>query len=64
MMSTYERLGVSVYATPREVIRAARRRLTKRYLRQRKNKGARWAFYKIMLRHHSEARDLVKRFRL
>lgn len=64
MFGTYQRLGVHVYAKPREVIRAARKKITPSSLYSRQFRDGRHAYYRAMLRHHKDARDLVNTFRL
>jgi len=64
MYGTYCRLGVHVYATAREVIIAARRKLKRSARTGRKHRDARHAFYRAMLKEHRDARALVQAFRL
>ena len=63
MYGTYERLGVHVFASAKEVIRAAQTKLAPAAFtlehRQRRKE-----FYKIMLRYHKEAQELVRGWRL
>ena len=61
---TYERLGVTVFASNREVIRAASRKLKPGARSDRKQRTARHAFYRTMLACHGAALELVIRFRL
>lgn len=58
MFGTYQRLRVSVYASNREVIKAASRKLTKQAMRSEYRKP-RHEFYRQMLGHHVKARDLA-----
>lgn len=64
MIGTYGRLGVHVYASPREVIKAASRKLKKRVRYSRLHRGIRHTFYRAMLEEHAAARLLVQHFRL
>ena len=64
MFGTYQRLGVHVYASNLEVIRAARKKLTRKAQRDLSYRTARKDFYRIMLRYHQEARQLVAEFAL
>lgn len=64
MLGTYNRLGLHVSATSREVIKAASRKLTPAARTSREQREARHEFYRTMLRYHEDARDLVARFRL
>jgi hypothetical protein len=61
---TYERLGVSVFASTRKVIRAASRKLRPEATSSRKHRKARHAFYREMLACHRAALELVILFRL
>lgn len=61
---TYQRLGVTVFASHREVIKAASRKLKPEARFNRKHRTARHAFYRDMLAGHRAALDLVIRFRL
>jgi hypothetical protein len=61
---TYERLGVTVFANSREVIRAASRKLKPKARFGRKHREARHAFYRKMLACHHAALELVITFRL
>jgi hypothetical protein len=62
--ATYERLGVTVFATDREVIKAASRKLKPEARFDRKQRAARHLFYREILACHRAARELVIRFRL
>jgi hypothetical protein len=62
--ATYERLGVTVYASDRAVIRAASRKLRRGVRFGRKHRHARHAFYRDMLARHRAALQLVIAFRL
>jgi hypothetical protein len=64
MYGTYSSLYVSVFASCHDVIRAARKKLGKQYLRDRRYRGHRHAFYRQMLDYHRRSRDLVGEFRL
>jgi hypothetical protein len=61
---TYERLGVTVFASNREVIKAASHKLRPEARFGRKRRNARHAFYREMLACHRSALELVIRFRL
>jgi hypothetical protein len=61
---TYERLGVTVFASNREVIKAASRKLKLEARFARKQRKTRHAFYREMLACHRAALDLVIQFRL
>jgi hypothetical protein len=61
---TYERLGVSVFASNREVVKAASRKLRPEARSSRKHRKARHAFYGELLACHRAALELVIRFRL
>lgn len=64
MYGTYLRLDVTVWATDRAVIRAARRKLTRSARRDPAKRAARKRFYHDMLAHHANAQRLVAEFRL
>jgi hypothetical protein len=64
MFGTYERLNVSIYASPREVLRAARRKLNPMFLRDRDVRERRHEFYRQMLKYHTQARELAAEWRL
>jgi hypothetical protein len=64
MYGTYLRLGVTVWASDRAVIRAARRKLARSARRDPAKREARKRFYREMLKHHANARRLVAEFRL
>jgi peptide subunit release factor 1 (eRF1) len=62
---TYHRLDVHVYASNREVItKASRKILSPKARFDRKVRHARHAFYRELLEIHANARDLVTHFRL
>jgi hypothetical protein len=63
-IGTYERLGVNVYASNRDVIRAASRKLRPEIRFVRKHRRTRHAFYREMIACHRAALELVVRFRL
>jgi hypothetical protein len=63
-VGTYERLGVTVFASDREVIKAASRKLRPEARFGHKRRKARHAFYREMLACHRAAQELVIRFRL
>jgi hypothetical protein len=60
----YERLAVSVFASDREVIKAASRKLRPEARFSRNHRKARHSFYRDMLARHRAALQLVVRFRL
>jgi hypothetical protein len=64
MYGTYLRLDVTVWASDRAVIRAARRKLTRTAQRDPAKREARKRFYREMLAHHANAQRLVTEFRL
>jgi hypothetical protein len=64
MYGTYLRLGVTVSASDRTVIRPARRKLTRSARRDPAKREARKRFYREMLEHHANAQRLVAEFRL
>jgi hypothetical protein len=61
---TYERLGVTVFASSREVIRAASRKLKPKARFGRKHRETRHTFYRDILACHRAARELVIAFGL
>jgi hypothetical protein len=64
MYGTYLRLNVTVWASKRRVIRAARSKLTRSAQRDPAKRDARKRFYREMLEHHASAQRLVAEFRL
>ena len=60
MFATYNRLGVPVWASNREVIRAARQVYRGDVRNLRIHRKARKMFYKVMLREHAQAITLYK----
>lgn len=52
MFGTYQRLGVHVWATSREVIKAASRKLRPECRYARAHRVSRHAFYRTMLAYH------------
>lgn len=64
MYGTYLRLDVTVWASNRTVIRAARRKLARSARRDPAKRAARKRFYGEMLQHHASAQQLVTEFRL
>jgi hypothetical protein len=62
MFGTYCRLNVHVWASNREVIRAARKMLNPPW--QKQPRYYRHKFYRLMLEYHKQQQDLVARFRL
>lgn len=61
-MSTYGRLGVHVWASDREVIKAASTKLKNKF--NRAEREARHKFYRRMLEEHKAQQDLCWEFRL
>jgi hypothetical protein len=64
MFGTYCRLHVHVWASDREVIRAAQRKLKRSVRYARKHREARHAFYRTMLDYHHQGQKLVAEHRL
>jgi len=64
MESAYYRLDMHVYASNLEVIRAARRRIKRSARCSRAFRLQRHRYYRAMLTHHAEARELVRHFAL
>lgn len=64
MLGTYNRLDVSVWASNRQVIKAASKVLMKKVRTARHCREARHKFYREILECHQMARNLVVRFRL
>ena len=64
MSGTYARLGVHVWATPREVVRAARCKIAAPHRCDPVKRETRKAFYRRMLKEHRQHQDLVLAFRL
>lgn len=62
--STYLRLRLPVWASEREVIRAARRKLKPTCRRSRHYREARHAYLRDILNCHREAGALARAFRL
>lgn len=63
MFSTYQRLDLRVTASPRQVIRAARRVIAVHHRNARAARDARREFYGWMLEHHKRARTLFNHYR-
>ena len=59
----YNRLRVHVNDSDMKVIRAVRKRIKKKVLRDPKFRDARKALYRDILREHAEARELVRYWR-
>ncbi|MFZ5693265.1 MAG: hypothetical protein ACOY5F_18685 [Pseudomonadota bacterium] len=64
MLGTYHRLNVHVFASWRDVIRAASTKLKREARRDPARRDARKVFYREMLRHHRDAQELVRAWRL
>lgn len=61
---TYQRLRVRVSASDVTVIRVARRKIAKQHRDAPDKRNERKAFYRAMLKHHHEAQELVRTWRL
>lgn len=61
MYGTYCRLNLPVWASNREVIHAASKKLKKRSRHDRKRRDVRHKFYRNMLQYHANARELYRR---
>ncbi len=61
-MGTYNRLNVHVWASNREVIKAASTKLKRKF--DRKEREARHRFYRLMLEEHKAAQEICLEFRL
>jgi hypothetical protein len=59
-VGTYHRLNVSVHASNRDVIRAARRKIRKSLRRNQSFRAARKDFYRRMIALHIEAQRLFR----
>lgn len=64
MFGTYQRLRVSIYASNRDVIAAARLKLKPKYRKHRGARAQRHAFYRQILEYHAKAGDLARHFNL
>ncbi len=64
MFGTYCRLHVHVWASSREVVKAASRKLKRRYRFARDAREARHKFYRQMLAYHRQQQDLCSDYRL
>lgn len=60
MFGTYCRLGLPVWASDLDVIRATRRKMKKSALRDATKRDARKSVYRAILAHHRDARDLYR----
>lgn len=60
MYGTYCRLNLPVWASDREVIRAASKKLKRRFRHDRKRRDVRHEFYRNMLQYHADARELYR----
>ena len=60
----YHRLGLPVWATDREVLKALRRKLKPSARRGRKSRKNRHALMRGVLKVHHNARNLCREFRL
>lgn len=64
MFAMYLRLGVTVWDSPRDVVRATIMKIDKKSLRDRTKRSARHALYRTMLMYHEKALDLAAQWRL
>ncbi len=64
MFATYLRLCLPVYAPWRTVVRAAASRLAPSARRDPFKREARRDFYRKMIKHHSDAQEMVRASRL
>lgn len=64
MYGTYQRLNVSIYASDREVIRAASRKIAKSNRFGKLHRAERKAFYRRILGYHASARELAREWRM
>ena len=64
MYGTYCRLGVTIYATGREVIRAASHKIKEASRYSRHQRNARHKFYREMLRYHAESFAMARQMRI
>jgi len=64
MQGTYDRLRVHVFASWRDVVRAANGRIAKKHRRAPAMRKARRRFYHEMLDCHQRHQHLVRTFRL
>lgn len=60
MLGTYNRLNLHVSASPREVIRAASRKIKRSHRYAREHRADRHKFYRLMLDYHGEAGELFR----
>ena len=63
-LSAYNRLNVTIWASPREVIRIARKKILKKARNSRKFRNARHSYYRSLLAYHMKARALAVHFSL
>lgn len=59
MYGTYLRLNVHVYASNMEVLRAARKKLAKKFRCDRSVRDERHKFYRKMLEYHRELQQIA-----
>lgn len=64
MLGTYRRLDVHIFASWRDVVRAAARTLSRETARDPATRDLRKVFYREMLQQHRDARQTIHRFRL
>lgn len=64
MFGTYQRLNVSIWASDRAVIKAARTKIDKSHRKGLQMRSQRKVFYRSMLYYHHKAQELANTFRL
>lgn len=64
MQGAYDRLRVHVFASWRDVVRAANTRIARKHRRDPAMREARKRFYREMLGYHQRHQELVLTFRL
>ena len=64
MQGTYDRLHIHVFASWRDVVRAAKTRIARKHRRDPAMREARKRFYREMLGCHQRHQELVLAFRL
>jgi hypothetical protein len=64
MQGAYDRLRVHVFASWRDVVRAANTRIASKHRRSAAMREARKRFYRDMLGCHQRHQELVRTFRL
>jgi hypothetical protein len=64
MFATYQRLGLSVWASERQVLREARKLLSEEARKGPLHRTRRHHFYRQMLAHHTRAQQLCIKLNL